>query len=150
MSTFQGFNILRIDRNSLPLPEDDEDILYNQFLLLLQPIDAYPNTEEQKLWGYCFRREIKDSNNSGGADRETSLPKLDFIPIDDNAGVICASEVTLASLGRCLPHIIQLVEQINQKFRWLIDGRNRIRVDIDKINVTHFANPDIVLEVDVY
>ena len=38
MSTFQGFNILRIDRNSLPLPEDDEDILYNQFLLLLQPI----------------------------------------------------------------------------------------------------------------
>ena len=137
MSTFQGFNVTGIDPNQYPVFTDDNDMRYDLFYLTLEPIGAEANCENQRLWDYCFRYEIKTWNNIEWEHRDSALPKLQFIFDADGSAFISASDEPLRTLEGGLYYIKQLIKRVNNKFIRETENVNRFRQDIRKINAAY-------------
>ena len=135
MSTFQGFKIKGIDCSRLPLPVGNQPPQYTRFYLLLEPMGAYANPEIQALWGYSFSVVVETWNNTG-----QSLPRLEFVPVEDHYGEIYASDTELQFIQHYIPEIKRMVVEANQKTLQLINERNYIRSEIALINSESFRN----------
>ena len=140
MSTFKGFNVTGIDPNQYPVFTDDNDMRYDLFYLTLEPIGADANCENQRLWDYCFRHEVKDWNNMGWAHRDSALPELQFICDADGKAFISASGEALQTVADTLRYIERLVELVNRKFIRETGSVNRFREDIKQINASYSRN----------
>ena len=140
MSTFKGFNVTGIDPDKYPVFTDDNDIRYDLFYLTLEPVGADADHENQRLWDYCFRYEVKNWNTIKWSDRDSTLPKLKFIFDTDGNACISASDEPLGTLESCLFYIKQLVKKVNDKFIIEAESVNRFRADIKQINASLSRN----------
>ena len=140
MSTFQGFNITKIDRNKSPVIMDDQ-IDYKRIYLALEPIDGCADVEAQKVWKHSFLYMVKSwkkHTNFSLYEKviETDL-QLEFVAQDNYEFFICAEGLSLNSpVG--FRFIQQLVKHTNKRFIKQIDEITRFRDDIDKINSDQF------------
>ena len=137
MSTFEGFNVTGIDPNQYPVFTDDNDMRFDLFYLTLEPIGADANCENQRLWDYCFRHEVKNWDDLEG---DAVLLRLKFIFDADGRAFICASGEALQTVADNLRYIERLVELVNRKFIRETGSVNRFRRTIDQINSQHFEN----------
>ena len=135
MSTFKGFKISGIDTNKLPLPTGNQPPEYTTFYLSLTLIGGYANLEIQALWGYEFSKLVENWNKTG-----ESLPRLEFFPVEDYFGEICASETTFKFLESYTSHIKGFVEKANEATLRSIQNLYNFRQEIRQFNATHFGN----------
>ena len=86
MATFQGFNIIGVDRNKYPVIMDDQ-ILYDRIYLILKPIDGCADVEAQKVWKHSFRYMVEIGNNARTLTFiKTTIetyPQLEFVAQDN-------------------------------------------------------------------
>lgn len=140
MSTFQGFYITKIDRNKSPVILEGQ-VCFSQFNLVLEPINAAPNTEDQTLWGYYFR-DIADNweayqefnRYKQGA---IEVPQLTFVPADKDDAFICARGIVFEAFRGSISFIEDLVKWTNQRFISKVHG---FRASIDDINSDRFGH----------
>ena len=131
MSTFQGFNVIGIDPNQYPVFTDDNDMRHDLFYLTLKSIGADADSENRRLWDYCFRHEIKRWDNP---EQEHALPELKFAFYVSLGAVIIASGEPLRTLESCLFDIERLVKAVNERFIREANEVLRFREDIQRIN----------------
>ena len=142
MSTFQGFNIMGIDRNKSPVILDDK-IDYHKIYLALEPIDGCADVEAQKVWKNSFLHMVENWRKHKDFFLykkvfETDLP-LEFVVQDNYEFFICAEGLPLNSHVP-FRFIKQLVKHTNKRFIKQIDEITRFRDDIDKFNSDEFGD----------
>lgn len=131
MSTFQGFNLTGIDPNQYPVFTDNNDMRHDLFYLTLEPIGAAADSENRRLWDYCFRGEIENWNNR---EWEHALPELKFVFNADGGVFISASGEPLRTLQECLFDIDKLVDRVNERFIRETNEVIHFRKNIQAIN----------------
>ena len=140
MSTFQGFNITRIDRNKSPVILEDQ-VCFSQFYLILEPINAAPSTEDQTLWGYYFRDIADNWEDYQEFNRykqgAIEVPQLTFVPADKDEAFICARGIVFEAFRGSISFIEDLVKWANQRFISEVHG---FRASIDDINSDRFGH----------
>ena len=137
--SFEGFRIKGIDTTNLPSSTDNP----GEYRLLLDPISGLGTAEEQEIWGNCF------NNNETVANwrwHGASLPHLEYIPTDPMLivsgyrGYIHASNTNPEFLNHYAPRMKEIVAEVNEATRQLIQERSAVRNNVNDINATHFQN----------
>ena len=143
MATFQGFNIIGVDRNKYPVIMDDQ-ILYDRIYLILKPIDGCADVEAQKVWKHSFRYMVEDWEQRSDFNLyKTTIetyPQLEFVAQDNYEFFICAYGLPLKPLLDTVSLIQALVNFSNQKCIYEIESIKGHRQHIDQFNSGRFSD----------